>query len=75
MKVYIVLRNYNYELEVHGVYSSLELAVANAQSRSMLIEEQVLDENKTTAKYWPKDVYHQDGGTTYEYNKRDEVKQ
>lgn len=73
MKVFIVLRNHNYELEVHGVYSSLDLAVASAQSRSMFIEERSLDENKTTAKYWPKAVYHQDGGTTYEYNNRDEV--
>ena len=74
MKVFIVLRNHNYELEVHGVYSSLDLAVASAQSRSMFIEERSLDENNPKVLYFQQAGYNRDGDMIYKYVDRYEVK-
>lgn len=75
MKVFIVLTNYGYEQKIYGVYSSFDLAVANAQNQFMFIEERTLDENKPTVLYFHKEGYNRDGDVIYKYVDRYEVKQ
>jgi len=75
VKVFIVLTNYGYEQKIYGVYSSFDLAVANAQNGFRFIEEQTLDENKPRVLYFPKKGYNRDGDMIYKYVDCYEVKQ